>query len=79
MLTTDTEPLLPLPSRLTAEPIFYLVRSGCAWWMLPREFSPWRSVYSQFAQWRRDGRYGARTTGCAASRARPRAASPAPP
>jgi putative transposase len=38
-----------------AEAIFYLVRSGCAWRMLPREFPPWRSVYSQFARWRRDG------------------------
>jgi putative transposase len=43
------------PRRLMAEAIFYLVRSGCAWRMLPRCFPPWRSVYSQFARWRRDG------------------------
>ncbi len=59
------EPLLPppprtgrprkWPRRLMAEAIFYLVRSGCAWRMLPREFPPWRSVCSQFARWRRDG------------------------
>jgi putative transposase len=59
------EPLLPPPARtgrprkwprrLMAEAIFYLVRSGCPWRMLPREYPPWRSVYSQLARWRRDG------------------------
>jgi Putative transposase of IS4/5 family (DUF4096) len=24
--------------------IFYLVRSGCAWRLLPREFPPWQTV-----------------------------------
>src|SRR5918993_2091174 len=62
---TALEPFLPPPCRLgrppkwprrvMAEAIFYLVRSGCAWRMLPRCFPPWRSVYSQFARWRRDG------------------------
>ena len=59
------EPLLPppppvgrppkRPRRLTTEAIFYLVRSGCAWRMLPRCFPPWPTVFSQFARWRRDG------------------------
>jgi transposase len=59
------EPLLPPPARtgrplkwsrrLMAEAIFYLVRSGCAWRMLPRHFPPWPTVYAQFARWRRDG------------------------
>lgn len=59
------EPLLPAPARtgrplkwprrLMVEAIFYLVRSGCAWRMLPRHFPPWPTVYSQFARWRRDG------------------------
>ena len=58
------EPLLPPPSRLgrplkwprrvMAEAIFYLVRSGCAWRLLPRHFPPWPTVYSQFRRWRRD-------------------------
>ncbi len=67
---SDTEwaalqPLLPTPARLgrplkwprrlMVEAIFYLVRSGCAWRMLPRHFPPWPTVYSQFARWRRDG------------------------
>lgn len=25
--------------------IFYALRSGCAWRLLPREFPPWRTVY----------------------------------
>ena len=46
---------LKWPRRLMAEAIFYLVRSGCAWRMLPRCFPPWPTVFSQFARWRRDG------------------------
>jgi putative transposase len=38
-----------------AEAIFYLVRSGCAWRMLPRHFPPWQTVHSQLQRWRRDG------------------------
>jgi len=35
--------------------IFYLVRSGCAWRMLPREYPPNKTVYHYFRQWRNDG------------------------
>ena len=38
-----------------AEAIFYLVRSGCAWRMLPRHFPPWPTVPSQLTRWRPDG------------------------
>jgi transposase len=38
-----------------AEAIFYLVRSGCAWRMLPRHFPPWQTVHSQLIHWRKDG------------------------
>ncbi len=58
------EPLLPPPARtgrplkwsrrLMAEAIFYLVRSGCAWRLLPRHFPPLPTVYAQLARWRRD-------------------------
>jgi putative transposase len=34
---------------------FYLVRSGCAWRLLPHEFPPWRTVYHYFRAWRLDG------------------------
>jgi putative transposase len=36
--------------------VFYLLRSGCAWRMLPREYPPWQTVYYHFWKWRRDGR-----------------------
>ncbi len=35
--------------------IFYLVRSGCAWRMLPHDLPPWPIVYHYFRQWRNDG------------------------
>ncbi len=43
------------PRRLMADAVFYLLRSGCAWRMLPRDFPPWPTVYSQFRRWRLDG------------------------
>ena len=45
------------PSRRVADAIFYLLRSGCSWRMLPREYPPWQTVYYHFRRcWRRDGR-----------------------
>jgi len=35
--------------------IFYVLRSGCAWRMLPRDFPPFQTVYYYFRKWRRDG------------------------
>ena len=35
--------------------IFYILRSGCAWRMLPHDFPPWQTVYGYFRQWRKDG------------------------
>jgi putative transposase len=35
--------------------IFYLLRSGCSWRMLPHDLPPWRIVYFYFSQWRQDG------------------------
>jgi transposase len=35
-----------------AEAIFYLVRSGCAWRMLPTPFPPWQTVFAHFWRWR---------------------------
>jgi len=33
------------PYREILNAIFYLLRSGCAWRMLPHEFPPWKTVY----------------------------------
>ncbi len=37
--------------------LFYLVRSGCAWRYLPRDYGPWSTVYHYFRTWRNDGRW----------------------
>jgi putative transposase len=39
--------------------IFYIVRSGCAWRMLPHDMPPWKTVYTQFRRWRNDGTWEA--------------------
>jgi putative transposase len=48
------------PDRLIADAVFYVLRSGCAWRMLPREFPAaapprWPTVFSRFRRWRLDG------------------------
>ena len=43
------------PDRLIADAVFSVLRSGCAWRMLPREFPPWPTVFSRFRRWRLDG------------------------
>ncbi len=35
--------------------IFYLIRAGCSWRMLPHDLPPWQTVYSYFEQWKRKG------------------------
>jgi putative transposase len=35
--------------------VFYVVRTGCQWRLLPHEFPPWRTVYHYFRRWRLDG------------------------
>ncbi len=44
------------PHRHVADAVFYLLRSGCSWRMLPREYPPWQTVYYHFRKWRIDGR-----------------------
>lgn len=34
--------------------VFYVVRSGCAWRLLPQDFGPWRTVYGYFRTWSQD-------------------------
>jgi putative transposase len=59
------EPHLPAP-KATGRPkmhatreilnaIFYVVRGGCAWRLLPHDFPPWKTVYHYFRSWRLDG------------------------
>jgi putative transposase len=35
--------------------VFYVLKSGCPWRLLPRDFPPWRTVYHWFRTWRIDG------------------------
>lgn len=59
------EPLVPAPKpggrpcawsrREILDAIFYLVRSGEAWRLLPHDLPPWQTVYHYFRLWRKDG------------------------
>lgn len=44
-----------LDMREVTNAILYLLRSGCAWRLLPHEFAQWSSVYHYFWKWRRCG------------------------
>lgn len=35
--------------------VFYVLKSGCPWRLLPKDFPPWKSVYDWFRRWRLDG------------------------
>lgn len=35
--------------------IFYLLRTGCSWEMLPHDFPPYSTVYYDFRRWQRRG------------------------
>lgn len=43
------------PYREILDAIFYVVRSGCQWRLLPHEFPPWKTVYHYFRRWRLNG------------------------
>jgi len=35
--------------------LFYLIKTGCQWRMLPRNFAPWNTVYFYFRKWKYEG------------------------
>ena len=41
--------------RAVLDAIFYMVRTGGAWRLLPHDLPPWRIVYYYFAKWRQEG------------------------
>jgi transposase len=41
--------------RLVLNGIFYVLRSGCQWRMIPRDLLPWDAAYRWYAAWRADG------------------------
>ena len=59
------EPLIP-PAKPGGRPrsvnmqqilngIFYMLRSGCAWRLLPHDYPAWSTVYDYFRKWRNAG------------------------
>jgi putative transposase len=61
------EPHVPAPSkrgrprihspRTILDAVFYVLKSGCPWRLLPREFPPWETVYSWFRKWTINGTF----------------------
>lgn len=57
--------IVPVPSRLgrplrwslieILNAILYIVRSGCAWRMMPNDFPPCQTVYYHFNKWKKSG------------------------
>jgi putative transposase len=41
--------------RAVLDAVFYVLKSGCPWRLLPRDFPPWKTVYWWFGRWRIDG------------------------
>jgi len=42
----------PTHIRAVTNAIFYLLRTGCQWRLLPREFPAWGTVYHYFRIWK---------------------------
>src|SRR5215211_3643969 len=63
------EPLIPaakpggrprrVDQRELLNAIRYLLRTGCAWRLLPHDFPVWQTVYAAFRQWQADGTWEA--------------------
>ena len=43
------------PKRVILDAIFYILRGGCAWRLLPHDFPPSKIVYQYCWRWRNDG------------------------
>ena len=41
--------------RAMLDAIFYVLKNGCTWRDLPKDFPPWGSVYTQFRRWKQSG------------------------
>ena len=45
---------IELERRTLLNAMFYVVRSGCPWRLLPHDFGPWQTVYGYFRTWSQD-------------------------
>jgi transposase len=43
--------------RLVLDAIFYVLRSGCQWRMIPHDLLPWDAAYRWYATWSTDGTF----------------------
>ncbi len=43
------------PLREVLNTIFYQLRTGCAWRLLPHDLVPWTIAWEHFCRWRNDG------------------------
>jgi len=41
--------------RIILNAIFYILKTGCQWRMLPKDFPPWQTVYSAYRRWKISG------------------------
>jgi putative transposase len=44
-------------TREILDAIFYVLKSGCPWRLLPKDFPPWETVYWWFGRWRKEGTF----------------------
>src|SRR5580693_4503963 len=54
--------------------VFYVLRGGCQWRLLPKDFPPYQTVYDYFRSWRLLGTWDGYTTDCARMCGKPMAA-----
>lgn len=47
------------PRRRIVEAVFYVVKAGVQWRMLPKDFPPWQTVYDHYAKWNKRGAWEA--------------------
>jgi putative transposase len=45
----------PVELRVVINAILYVVKSGCSWRMLPKEYPCWQTVYGYFNEWSKQG------------------------
>ena len=54
---SDRGALPRYPRRLLVDACCYVVRNGCSWRMLPKDFPPWQNVYRTFRRWSQQGKF----------------------
>ena len=54
-LILDDQRKRKYPLRQIWNAIFYMLRTGCQWRMLPRDYAPWQVVYYYYSKWKNTG------------------------